>query len=446
MPSPNCPTIYVAFPKIKTILAHYCLRCSNKFSDPGNSITPPNMAAPSQLELYHNHPSFTDFSQLTDCSKYLTIPADWSVIVTDIVGSTRCIEEGRYKEVNFVGASSIAAVTNALDRSRFPSCFGGDGATLVLPPDCLEAALSALYGLRSLAQQNFDLELRVGSVLVREIERYGASVKVAKYELTDGMHVAFFKGRGVSLADRLVKQEQQQEHPRQVSKSVEDDARCSLEGLTCRWEKIPNQHGCILSLLAQAQGDGQDAEDAIISSLVSELMEVTKETDAGVDGDEGRNPVHSESLLFKPIDVCIRNETRYHHTVWSACFVDKLVEIMVLTASFRYGQCKAAIPGGPDEYLRATRHHADYRKFDDMVRMVIDCSPEEADQIEALLEDKRQKGLLSYGVHRSHACLMTCYVESPTQGNHIHYIDGDDGGYTAAARQLKRQLNALHST
>ncbi len=35
---------------------------------------------------------------------------------------------------------------------------------------------------------------------------------------------------------------------------------------------------------------------------------------------------------------------------------------------------------------------------------------------------------------------MTCFVESLQEGGHMHFLDAQDGGYTAAAVQLKQQL------
>jgi tRNA A22 N-methylase len=43
-------------------------------------------------------------------------------------------------------------------------------------------------------------------------------------------------------------------------------------------------------------------------------------------------------------------------------------------------------------------------------------------------------------MHLSDHAVMTCLVVSPTDGQHVHFVDGGDGGYTQAATQLKAQL------
>jgi hypothetical protein len=72
--------------------------------------------------------------------------------------------------------------------------------------------------------------------------------------------------------------------------------------------------------------------------------------------------------------------------------------------------------------------------------MVLDCSEEESIRIEEYLRQGRSRGELSYGIHYSSASLMTCYVNGLGDGDHIHFIDGGDGGYAIAAKQLKQQL------
>ncbi len=35
---------------------------------------------------------------------------------------------------------------------------------------------------------------------------------------------------------------------------------------------------------------------------------------------------------------------------------------------------------------------------------------------------------------------MTCLVESPTANRHVHFVDGGEGGYCQAAKEVKDRL------
>ena len=83
-----------------------------------------------ELNWYSTVPSFADFHQLTQDEHFYRVPPTWSLIVTDIVDSTRAIDSGRYKDVNTIGAACVVAAQNAMNRMQFPYVFGGDGAKL----------------------------------------------------------------------------------------------------------------------------------------------------------------------------------------------------------------------------------------------------------------------------------------------------------------------------
>jgi hypothetical protein len=97
-------------------------------------------------------------------------------------------------------------------------------------------------------------------------------------------------------------------------------------------------------------------------------------------------------------------------------------------------------PFDAPRYLRELQLNADYRRFDDTLRLVVDCTPAQADAIERFLQDLHEKGAVAYGVHRSDAALMTCLVFSLESSDHLHFIDGSGGGFTLAAGQLKAQV------
>ena len=57
-------------------------------------------------------PIFAEFEGVADAGNYRPLPDNWALATADIVGSTKAIEEGRYKSVNMAGASVISALLN----------------------------------------------------------------------------------------------------------------------------------------------------------------------------------------------------------------------------------------------------------------------------------------------------------------------------------------------
>ena len=121
-----------------------------------------NTADPS-ISFYADLPSFSDFNEFPDFGAYAPVPDDWVVLCGDIRGSTRAIDEGRYKQVNMVGASVITAVLNACAEIQIPFVFGGDGGLAVVPGLARDRAVSALRKLQGFSEEAFGLGLRAAA-------------------------------------------------------------------------------------------------------------------------------------------------------------------------------------------------------------------------------------------------------------------------------------------
>jgi hypothetical protein len=91
----------------------------------------------------------------------------------------------------------------------------------------------------------------------------------------------------------------------------------------------------------------------------------------------------------------------------------------------------------PKVYKRDVASNSDFRKFDDGLKMTIDVDADVLHRIENRLKQAEEAGICSYGLHRQKSALMTCLVISPLQPDHVHFIDGADGGYAMAAASLK---------
>src|SRR5688572_12050453 len=104
-------------------------------------------AAADESGFFASLPEISDFGQVTHADVYREAPATWSLALTDVRGSTRAIEAGRYRDVNALGVASIVAVCNALPDVDVPYVFGGDGATLLVPGSRAQPTAEALRGV-----------------------------------------------------------------------------------------------------------------------------------------------------------------------------------------------------------------------------------------------------------------------------------------------------------
>ncbi len=366
-------------------------------------------------------PVVASLVEWTATGRYASLPDDWHIVITDVEGSTQAIAEGRYKQVNAVGAASIVAVANACGRDMFPFVFGGDGATLAVPPDWLDTALATLERLRARTWRNTGLRLRVGSVSVGQVRQAGGDVRLAWREMPAGFRLALFSGGGLTVAEALVKAGRQ-EAP---VESAPASASVSVEGLECRWNDIPSRRGRILSLLVRPRGH-QLAHLAPLLVLLDSLGP------AIVPVDEDKVPV-TWPPRHLATELALRGDGRWQRAV-------KHAGLWLLTGLFsrivRRQSANASSVAG--RYLRSLGPNADHAKLDDTFRAVLDLREDEASQVESLLAQLHAQGHVDYGLHYSDHALMTCFVRNLDR--HLHFVDGGDGGYALAAAALKRSL------
>src|SRR5688572_2052612 len=119
---------------------------------------------------------------LTEEHLFYKVPDNWCVVITDIKKSTRAIEDGLHETVNLLATGSIVAVLNIAYKASLtiPFCFGGDGATFIIPPSILAATLQSLRIHQENTQKNYGLALRVGSVQVTDIYKENHALRITK--------------------------------------------------------------------------------------------------------------------------------------------------------------------------------------------------------------------------------------------------------------------------
>ncbi len=381
----------------------------------------------STANFYADISSFDDFSQVANIDHYKIAPDDWFVVIADIQGSTRAIGEGRYKEVNMIGAACINAVLNISDRGEIPYVFGGDGATLLTPPNRVDACKKTLLAVRSLAETKFNLSLRVGIVPVARINATdGSRVLVAKYQISPGNVLATFSGGGIELAERWIKSNSDY-----LIEENHDNEPPDLGGLSCRWEPLASENGVMLSVLMLATADQESVKAEIYRSLIDALGEISEEAI-----NQGK-PISDNNMKFRwpprglgaEIDATVgeRNRLFWALRLYLYSLFQWFLDRFDLTVGGYRGR----------QYRVELRSNTDYRRFDDTLRILLDCTLAQADEIDKMLALRAERGELLYGLHRADSALMTCLVFSVEKGEHIHFVDGNDGGFTSAAKTMK---------
>lgn len=373
--------------------------------------------------FYSDLQGFYDFSEACNVEHYQPAPDDWYVVAADVAGSTKAIEHGRYKDVNMVGAACIVSVINCCRGVEIPFVFGGDGATILVPPQFVETVTNELISLKHAALTLHQLQLRVCCVQISVIRELGKDVHVAKHLTEKGCALAMFRGGGALLADRLLKQDGYEIKTERAAGSP------NLSGLSCRWQPIPSKNDTMLTLLVMSTGRHESSHTyRKINTVLSDILSL----DA--------NPVHPEIMTYSwPTFETLRQS----QMVWRQGKKMKNMAGHIFMISFFNFLNRFDISVGsfdPMRYRNALVTNSDYRKFDDMLRMVVDCTKLQAAKIEKRLAKWRKQKKIVYGTHYSDTALMTCFVVTTKDDGHVHFIDGNYGGYALAAKRLKQQL------
>jgi Protein of unknown function (DUF3095) len=374
--------------------------------------------------FYGGIPVFRGFGSLMDPALYSPLPDDWSIGVADIVESTKAIAAQRYKAVNMAGASVIAAVTNALDGREFPFVFGGDGASFAVSPGDLERAREALAATATWVEESLDLVMRVALVPVAAVRAQGLDVRVARFGPSPNLSYAMFSGGGFGWADAAMKRGEFAIAP--AFPGTQPD----LSGLSCRFEEIPSARGLILSVLVVP---AQNADPRAFRKVIEDVIALSERSpDAGRPVPPGGPP-----LRWPPQGV------EYEARAARGGSLLKRRGVVLAVTLWAYVVMRLGIKVGnfvPKTYVQQVVENSDFRKYDDGLRMILDCTPELERGLTQILVAAASSGIVRYGLHRQDAAMMTCFTPSVMRSDHVHFIDGARGGYASAATALKAMV------
>lgn len=369
-------------------------------------------------------PAFTRFEDVADAARYAPLPDGWALALADVVSSTEAIAAGRYRMVNTAAAAVITAVLNALGRLDLPFVFGGDGAAVAVPPEGIAQARQALADCATWIAEDLGLVMRVALVPVAAVRAAGHDVQVARFRPNDDISYAMFAGGGSAWAEARMKA-----GDFAVERSP-PGARPDLDGLSCRWNPVPARRGQIVSLIAlPADPARRDEFRALVAAVVAV---------AGRGGGTG-SPLPAEgprpALSFAGVapEVAARGDRRARWKMRLKIVGTIILLRLLFATGLRLGGFSAA------GYAASVAANSDFRKFDDGLKMTIDIDAEGLAEVRRLLDRAAAAGICRYGLHAQSSAIVTCLVPDATQRDHMHFVDGADGGYARAAQALKQQ-------
>lgn len=362
--------------------------------------------------FYADLPPVEDLLEALDPMHQTPLPEDWDLHLADVVDSTGAIARGEYRAVNLAAVSALVAARNAVDVA-VPFSFGGDGMLLAAPSSDRGAIRSALAGIARKVSSELALDMRVGTVSHRDLLAQDSPVRVARQVLAPWAHQAAFSGEGARLAEHLLKHDNSCHIPAAEARDPD------LSGFECRWRPLKPSEGEVLSLM--------------VETPQPELLRmVLRQVELVYGPPSSRNPVDPVNLHLGWSWKAAATEARLTGSsavrVWALTQFGRLVmRLGIKQRSWDWSSYK-------QDLVRAS----DFQKLEGSLRMVLQGSARNRQKLLDWLAGLENHGL-RWGVHVSSGALVTCAVRD-YGSDHIHFVDGTDGGYAMASLDLKKRF------
>jgi hypothetical protein len=362
---------------------------------------------------------------LSKTNLFEQVPSEWFVVVTDIKGSSELVEKGFSELVNLIATGSIIAALNIAAKYDIdiPFFFGGDGATLLIPPTLLEGIMEALFLHKENILKEYDINLRVGSIPVSDIYENKNELKIAKVSVNRLFTIPIVLGSGLYFAEKTIKSRDVI-----IENFDEDKGELDLDGMECRWNKIlpPVNSNEVVSLLINVLKESEQA------NLFKKILEKTDEIYGLL---KRRNPISAPKLRLNFGYQKIKTELIMSNQKFGVLSFLK-VWLSGLIGKYYYLSSKTG-----QRYLNEVIQLSDILVIDGRISMVISGNEEQRKLLIEYLDKLEKNNQIVYGLHMSRESIISCYVRD-RNAKHIHFVDGGSGGYTRAAIVLKEKLRS----
>ena len=371
---------------------------------------------------------FTPVQKLVrNLNLFTKVPKDWVVVVTDVLDSTKAVNSGNHQKVNLAATGSVVTVMNTLKTKlkdfQIPYFFGGDGAIFLIPSSKETEVKNALATFSQHVKKNLQLTLRTGFVLVSDIYSSGYDIQITKVRMNQYLIIPLVLGNGLQYAEDLIKNNFDPKKQEIVSSPALD-----LEGMECRWDKIApkkdkNKVVCLIVSCAD------EKEQSKIYGDILDMIDLT------FGSFNQRQPIATTRLKLNATLAKIREEmvARIGENKFSY-----LLKHFLITY---FGKFYFKYFTEGKTYLNKVSQLSDTIMIDGSLNTVMEGGSSQVEMLTNYLDLLEREGKIKYGLHATYASVMSCYVQDRGD-NHIHFVDGTEGGYTSAAIIYKKKYKA----
>jgi hypothetical protein len=218
------------------------------------------------------------------------------------------------------------------------------------------------------ARESFDLLLRVGLVPVSDLLGKGLEVRLARVRLSTNVTQPAFSGAGWDAAERRVKDPGAEG----VLRVREDEGprEGSFEGFECRWQSVPSFRDHKLALLVAAVPGDADADLASYRNVCNKITEIYGEISSC-------HPLRADRmrLSFSPRQLGHEWRVRSGRSnLWGRVRYFARMLLLNLAGVYLFARKMDTRAVRWSRYRDELVENTDFRKFDGMLRMVMDGS------------------------------------------------------------------------
>lgn len=358
---------------------------------------------------------------------FKNVPESWYVIVVDIQNSTNAVKEGNHHQVNLTATGAIISVLNTIRKFQgnieIPYFFGGDGATFIVPFSLLDKIVQVLDNFRIHIKRKTNLVLRVGQIHVKELVEKNVQLKIAKHQLTEKLSIPIVLGNGLKVAEHIIKSSFKEK-----STTSFDESLLNLEGMECRWDEISpdKSQAKVVCLLLDATVEATQSD--IYKQVLSQM-----EKDFG--SFENRQPIKNTKLRLDANPKKVLEEMKI------SLVSNNWMYFLKSWLKTNFGKIYLNLTSSGKQYLKQIGQLSHTFMLDGMINTVFTAEQSKIDNFIAFLDNLEADNKLIYGIHVTHASVMSCYVLD-RRTTHSHFVDGTEGGYTSAAKMFKIKKKA----